>query len=358
VAACNFYADPSHRQPIFPETIEFILKHKGFADVQLEYLNPVEQSPFRNDNPGSQELDSWFFGPRDFAVIARKQGGRSTLAEEVQTRHVLEVAVEDKTEIINLERCVTQSGHAFYARPQTDDREIFEAVVEKEEYPLPQKFGDEDVLIDIGAHIGSFSYAVLERGAARVYAYEAHPVNHAITRKNLERFGTRAQCRNLAVWRSDVPSQTLFNDRLNNQSGPNTGGHAVVYNNDGLPIQTVGLDDILREATDGFRGRIRLLKIDCEGAEYPILFSAKHLNVIEEICGEYHEIDPEVVPLRARVKGMPKKLDRHALKNFLEREGWMVEIHPVSEDGRLGHFRARPKKSFPGFGDPTSQTSQ
>jgi hypothetical protein len=66
---------------------------------------------------------------------------------------------------------------------------------------------------------------------------------------------------------------------------------------------------------------------------------------VEEICGEYHEIEPEIVPERARVKGMPERLDRHALKNFLEGIGWSVEIHPVSEDGRLGHFRARPKKT-------------
>lgn len=74
VAACNFYADPSHHRPVFPDTIEFILKHKGFEQVRLEYLNPIDGSPFRNDHPGSRELDVWFFGPRDFAVIAQKAG--------------------------------------------------------------------------------------------------------------------------------------------------------------------------------------------------------------------------------------------------------------------------------------------
>lgn len=353
VAACNFYADPSHRQPVFPETLEFILKHQGFADVQLEYLNPVEKSPFRNDNPGSQELDTWFFGARDFAAIARKAESLSTPAKitgtKDETEHVLEVAIEDQIETVKLETCVSQTGHKFYARPRTDDRIIFESVVDRDEYPLPPKFDARDVVIDIGAHIGSFSYAVLKRGAGKVYAYEAHPINHAITRKNLEQFGERADCRNLAVWRSDVPSQTLFNDRLNNQADPNTGGYAVVYNNEGLPIQTVGLDDILREATDGFKKKVRLLKLDCEGAEYPILFSAKHLKAVEEICGEYHEIEPDIVPLRARVEGMPARLDRHALKNFLEAAGWSVEIQPVSDDARLGHFRARRKKSFFGL---------
>lgn len=366
VAACNFYADPGHNKPIFPETIEFILRHKGFEDVQLQYLNPVEDSPFRNDNPGSQELDIWFFGARDFAVMARKSRRRSTPIEKVEwepatrgtseekpapkvySEHAIQVTVENKLETVDLDYCVSETGHKFYARPNTDDRRIFQDVVDHEEYPLPPKFNKDDVLIDIGAHIGSFSYAALQRGAGKVYAYEAHPVNHAITRKNLEQFGERAECRNLAVWRSDIPSVTLFNDRLDDESDANTGGHAVVYNIEGVPIQTVGLDDILDEATNGFTRKIRMLKIDCEGAEYPILFSSKFLNTIEEICGEYHEIPSEIVPEGARVEGMPEKLDRHALKDFLESAGWSVELHPNSKDEQLGNFRALPKKKAAG----------
>ncbi len=367
VAACNFYADPGHKKPIFPETIEFILRHNGFEDVQLQYLNPVEDSPFRNDNPGSQELDIWFFGARDFAVVARKSRRRSAPikkvdwepasrgtvdekpAPKVYSEYAIQVTVENKLETVDLDYCVSETGHKFYARPNTDDRRIFQHVVDLEEYPLPQKFDDDDVVIDIGAHIGSFSYAALKRGAGKVYAFEAHPVNHAITLKNLQQFGERAECRNLAVWRSDIPSVTLFNDRLDADSDANTGGHAVVYNIEGVPIQTVGLDDILDEATNGFKKKIRMLKIDCEGAEYPILFSSKFLNSIEEICGEYHEIPTEIVPEGARVEGMPEKLDRHALKNFLEGAGWSVELQPNSEDGQLGNFRALPKRKAATF---------
>jgi O-antigen chain-terminating methyltransferase len=72
VGACNFYSDPTHRQPLFPETVEFILRHKGFARVRLEYLHPVEGSPFTAHDQGSQMLHSWFFSPRDFAVIGWK----------------------------------------------------------------------------------------------------------------------------------------------------------------------------------------------------------------------------------------------------------------------------------------------
>jgi O-antigen chain-terminating methyltransferase len=72
VAACNFYADPTHYKPIYPQTLIFLLDRKGFGDLNLHYLHPVENSPFTGESEGSQQLDLWFFGPRDFAVIARK----------------------------------------------------------------------------------------------------------------------------------------------------------------------------------------------------------------------------------------------------------------------------------------------
>jgi hypothetical protein len=35
---------------------------------------------------------------------------------------------------------------------------------------------------------------------------------------------------------------------------------------------------------------VRLLKLDCEGAEWPILLTSRRLHLIDEICGEFHEI--------------------------------------------------------------------
>ena len=72
VAACNFHADPTHYKPLYPQTLIFLLDRKGFGDLHLHYLHPVENSPFTGESEGSQQLDLWFFGPRDFAVIARK----------------------------------------------------------------------------------------------------------------------------------------------------------------------------------------------------------------------------------------------------------------------------------------------
>lgn len=72
VGACNFYADPTHRNPLFPETVQFLLESQGLSNVQILYLHPVEGSPFDQQEAGSQLLHNWFFCSRDYAVVGYK----------------------------------------------------------------------------------------------------------------------------------------------------------------------------------------------------------------------------------------------------------------------------------------------
>ncbi|MBA2748837.1 MAG: class I SAM-dependent methyltransferase [Tatlockia sp.] len=72
VGACNFYSDPTHKNPVFPETIQFFLQYQGLVNVKLMYLNPVEDTSFKRIDPKWDTLDNWFFGARDYAVIGHK----------------------------------------------------------------------------------------------------------------------------------------------------------------------------------------------------------------------------------------------------------------------------------------------
>ena len=71
VAACNFYADPTHHKPVNPHTLMFILRKKGFVELGLQFRHPIDDGPFR-ECEGSEQLNLWFYGPRDYSVIARK----------------------------------------------------------------------------------------------------------------------------------------------------------------------------------------------------------------------------------------------------------------------------------------------
>ena len=72
VAACNFYADPTHHRPVNPHTLMFILKELGFTDLGLQFLHFVDGSPFKGQSEGSEQMHMWFYGPRDYSVMARK----------------------------------------------------------------------------------------------------------------------------------------------------------------------------------------------------------------------------------------------------------------------------------------------
>lgn len=72
VAACNFYSDPTHNRPVSPHTLKFILQERGFDRIRLQFLHPVEGSPFETEDKKLESLHMWFYGPRDFAVIASK----------------------------------------------------------------------------------------------------------------------------------------------------------------------------------------------------------------------------------------------------------------------------------------------
>lgn len=266
--------------------------------------------------------------------------GTETTEVSGRTQPVAEESRSEPGSAPKLGEFVSATGHKFFARPDTTDSAIFQLVVDENEYNLPPRFQADDIVIDIGAHIGGFSYAVLERGAGKVYAFEAHPANHVIASRNLERFGKRINCQQRAVWRSDQPSQTLYNESLVGNANP--GGVSLLWNEAGNAVETISLDEILAEASDGFRKPIRLLKIDCEGSEYPILFTSNQLEIVEEICGEYHEVPPERIPERAKVSKY-EHFDRFALRDFFEDRGWSIILEPKVD--QLGLFHARSQSS-------------
>lgn len=82
VGACNFYSDPTHRNPVFPDTARFMLANRGFEPVEIKYLMPAEGSPFNASQLEGATLAGWFYGPRDFAVIGRKGAAGQPMASE------------------------------------------------------------------------------------------------------------------------------------------------------------------------------------------------------------------------------------------------------------------------------------
>ena len=75
VGACNFNIDPTHRNPVFPETAQFMLETQGFERVTLKYLSPVDTTTLGNVDEESPRIRELLYGPQDFAVIGYAPAG-------------------------------------------------------------------------------------------------------------------------------------------------------------------------------------------------------------------------------------------------------------------------------------------
>jgi FkbM family methyltransferase len=232
--------------------------------------------------------------------------------------------------------------HPFVFRPGTQDEGIFHAVNTFNEYRLPERFAADDIIVDIGMHVGSFCYAALIRGSDHVYGFEANLDNFRCASKNLESFAGRVHLANKAVWRSDRKVETLV---FCEYPGNNAAG-LVWGNGDGRKVEAVAFDDVIRAVTQNGRNRVRMVKVDCEGSEYPILLTARTLHLVDEIVGEFHEFGPDDVPHseitdKARVSGYDR-FTMKVLEGALRQAGFEVETvyHPIYPQEPLGWWFA------------------
>jgi FkbM family methyltransferase len=201
--------------------------------------------------------------------------------------------------------------------------------VTNNEYRLPDSWDSDSIVIDIGAHIGSFAYAVLKRGARRVYAFEADAENYECLRRNLRPFRKYVKLFAQAVWRSDRTNEKLFHTGSTMiGSVVNTGG-GNVWAAEGSPMVVVAFDDVIDSATEAGQKRIKLVKLDCEMSEFPILLTSRRLDVIDNICGEFHEVGGQynnyTVPERFRISGF-EEFTMDGLAKVLEQSGFRITV--------------------------------
>ena len=72
VGASTFYNDPTHRNPIPPHPLQFMVTQRGFIDAEIIRLHPFgESSRLQGDDINTMKLNEILFGPQDYAVIAR-----------------------------------------------------------------------------------------------------------------------------------------------------------------------------------------------------------------------------------------------------------------------------------------------
>lgn len=72
MATNNFYIDPTHRNPVPAELLRFVAEVRGFVEVEIVPSNPFPQWNPRQEDAQLAAFNDYFFGPQDYALIARK----------------------------------------------------------------------------------------------------------------------------------------------------------------------------------------------------------------------------------------------------------------------------------------------
>lgn len=225
------------------------------------------------------------------------------------------------------------NGCILAAPPIMPFRAMFSEIIESECYLPSAKFRIRpgDTVLDIGANVGLFSiWASLNVPSARIFAFEAASDNYMALAYNVQSNHLKGiSTYHYAVSDGNSTHTTLYR-------GFHGGIHSIrsEYRNwdpsKKIPRKTEKVRTItLVRIFQRFKiKKVDFMKLDCEGAEYEILFSAPEriLSRIRRIVGEYHDLSAE------RNGGI--------LKEFLTRNGFQTAFKAAGHGNTWGMFTA------------------
>ena len=169
-------------------------------------------------------------------------------------------------------------------------------IVTNDDYVLHKFTNNEKKhFIDIGANCGIATIILAKQNPlSTVYSFEPDKLlfdilNNNITINNL----TNVKTFNFAVSKDGVDSLELclhpdYSGGNSTYSDVNNfKSHFNTNNISSYTVKCISLDKIV---DDNFIDEIELLKIDCEGAEYDILYNSSNIkkNIVKNMVGEFH----------------------------------------------------------------------
>jgi O-antigen chain-terminating methyltransferase len=72
VGGCNFYFDPTHRNPLPALTMKCILESRGFDRLEILELHPMLAERLKGSDEIIERFNALFYGAMDYAIVAHK----------------------------------------------------------------------------------------------------------------------------------------------------------------------------------------------------------------------------------------------------------------------------------------------
>ena len=186
----------------------------------------------------------------------------------------------------------TKNGLKIKIRKYSTDLMALTHVWLIEEYKSQNfEIKDNDIIIDVGGHIGLFSlYASQFCKNGLIYSFEPVPENYNLLIDNIQSNDlNQIKSFNLAVSNSNSNVKLYLND--------DEAGHSMFSKSSKtITVDSISLQQIF---DDNNIENCNFLKLDCEGTEYEILqnLPLSYFDKIEKIIIEYHMADshPELL---------------------------------------------------------------
>jgi FkbM family methyltransferase len=226
-------------------------------------------------------------------------------------------------------KTVSAGDYRVRVRRLTHDEDFIENTLIRHDYNPPgYEIGESDVVIDIGGNIGAYAlYAARHARKGHVYSFEPCRENYDMFRQNL----ALNRVTNVTVVHAALTGTAR---QVKLHVSEDTGSHSIALDRIWNPSRFEVVDGIpLQDVFDTYRiERCHLMKIDCEGAEYEILYSLprEYFQRIDRITMEYHgAVDPD-----------ERRQQSNELVGFFQNLGYRIDDYRECVGFRCGFIRA------------------